>query len=843
MLFGAAIAFAWSATAADRVDLIQNVAARHTISLNGTWQAIIDPYESGYYDYRYKPYADGGYAANKKPKSPGEFVEYDWDTAGRLSVPGDWNTQRPELLLYEGSIWYKRDFDALVRPGRRLFVWFGAANYRATVFLNGTKLGEHIGGFTPFQFEITRLVREKGNFLIVKVDDQRRREAIPTVMTDWWNYGGLTRDVRLVDVPDTFLADYSVQLEKGSRTRVGAWVRLDGGAKAGKVTVRIPEAGLSQVIQTDETGYGRVAFDAGLTLWSPENPKLYDVILETGSETVHDRIGFRSIETSGRDLLLNGKPLHLRGVSIHAEAPFRAGRVYSEADATTLLTWAKETGCNFVRLPHYPHDEVMTKKADEMGLLVWAEIPVYWTIEWENPETLANAGRQLEEMIVRDKNRASVILWSVANETPRGDARLKFIGSLAEKVHQLDPTRLVTAALETHYSDTDKNHIIVEDPLSRYLDVVSCNEYIGWYDGTPAKIDRISWETAYEKPFVISEFGADALAGRHGDAGTVWTEEFQADVYRRQIAMFKRIPFLSGTIAWVLMDFRSPRRPLAGIQDFYNRKGLYSDRGERKLAYYALRDYYQSLASGTASAWKLTWQDEFDGDKLDPAKWSYVTGGNGFGNHELEYYTDRPENVSVKQGMLVIQAVKEDYHGADGVARGFTSGRLQTLGKFSQPYGRFEARIKIPYGQGIWPAFWMMGAGGAKWPDRGEIDIMENIGKEPGTVHGTIHGPGYSGGKGIGAPYSLTTGKRFADDFHVYGIEWEPGAIRWYVDGNLYKTTTPADLPAGTKWVYDHPFYLLLNLAVGGDWPGNPDATSTFPQTMLVDWVRVYSRE
>jgi len=577
------------------LDLIQNAPARQGVSLNGPWHAIVDPYESGYYDYRYQPQADGGYGANTKPQSKSDLIEYDFATAGLLQVPGDWNTQRPELMLYEGTVWYQRDFDITIPPGHRVFVWFGAANYRAMVFLNGVKVGEHEGGFTPFQFEITGKVREKGNVLIVKVDDQRKQEFIPTVMTDWWNYGGLTRAVRLIDVPGTFVQDYSIQLEKGSQTRVAGWVRLNGAELGQKVTIRIPEAGIARTFTPDATGLARVAFEARLDLWSPERPKLYDVTVEAGVDRVTDRIGFRSIEAKGRDLLLNGKPVFLRGVSIHAEAPFRAGRVYSEADARTLFQWAKEVDCNFVRLPHYPHDEVMTRLADELGLLVWSEIPVYWTISWENPETLRKAEQQLAEMISRDKNRASVILWSVANETPRGDARLKFLTTLAERARALDSTRLITAALETHYADPKT--IVVEDPLGQFLDVVSCNEYIGWYDGLPEKIDTIAWQTPYEKPFVLSEFGADAQAGRHGDDMTRFTEEYQANVYRGQVAMFKRIPFLNGTIPWVLVDFRSPRRPLAGIQDFYNRKGLFSDRGERKAAFYIMRDYYKSMES------------------------------------------------------------------------------------------------------------------------------------------------------------------------------------------------------------------------------------------------------
>jgi beta-glucanase (GH16 family) len=254
-----------------------------------------------------------------------------------------------------------------------------------------------------------------------------------------------------------------------------------------------------------------------------------------------------------------------------------------------------------------------------------------------------------------------------------------------------------------------------------------------------------------------------------------------------------------------------------------------------------------SADNPVAPQWALTWSDEFNGPEgaaVDASKWVTETGGNGWGNDELEYYTNRSQNAYQHDGNLVIKVLPEKYTGADGVTRNYTSARLKTLGKFVQTYGRFEARIKIPRGQGIWPAFWMLGEDIDKpgWPACGEIDIMENIGKEPALVHGTIHGPGYSGAHGIGAPYGISDGKAVADDYHVFAVEWEPNAIRFYVDEHLYTTRTPADLPKGTKWVYDHPFFLLLNVAVGGGWPGSPDATSIFPQEMLVDYVRVYHR-
>jgi beta-glucanase (GH16 family) len=243
--------------------------------------------------------------------------------------------------------------------------------------------------------------------------------------------------------------------------------------------------------------------------------------------------------------------------------------------------------------------------------------------------------------------------------------------------------------------------------------------------------------------------------------------------------------------------------------------------------------------------WALVWSDEFNGpngSSVDASKWVAETGGDGWGNKELEYYTARTKNAYTQDGNLVIKASREKYTGADGVARDFTSARLKTQGKFSQAYGRFEARIKIPRGEGMWPAFWMLGddIGKVGWPACGEIDIMENIGKEPATVHGSIHGPGYIGTVGLEAAYKLPAGQQFADDFHVFAAEWDPDVIRLYVDDHLYSTRPRAALNPGWKWPFDHPFFLLLNVAVGGDWPGNPDAAMVFPQSMLVDYVRVY---
>jgi beta-glucanase (GH16 family) len=253
-------------------------------------------------------------------------------------------------------------------------------------------------------------------------------------------------------------------------------------------------------------------------------------------------------------------------------------------------------------------------------------------------------------------------------------------------------------------------------------------------------------------------------------------------------------------------------------------------------------------AATAQQTWTLVWSDEFNGTAgtaVDATKWVFDTGGSGWGNNELQYYTSSTKNASMDgAGNLVITAIKEQlgpkYRCPNGKCQ-YTSARIKTQGKFTRAYGRFEARIKIPYGQGIWPAFWMLGENitSAGWPTCGEIDVMENIGREPSIVHGTIHGPGYSGAAGIGAAHTLASGA-FSDAFHVFAVEWSPNVIKWYVDGTLYQTRTPSDLPAGSPWVFDHPFFIILNVAVGGYWPGNPDATTVFPQKMYVDYVRVY---
>ncbi len=316
-----------------------------------------------------------------------------------------------------------------------------------------------------------------------------------------------------------------------------------------------------------------------------------------GTDSIDELIGFRTVETRGNEILLNGKPVFLRGVSVHAEAPYRTGRAYSDKDAETLLGWAKDLGCNFVRLAHYPHAETMLRAADRLGLLVWSENPVYWALEFDNTKVLAKAEQQLDEEINTSRNHAAIIFWSMANETPNTAARTQFIDTLASRARGLDGTRLITAALLVR---ADGNTKIVDDPLGKALDVIGVNEYIGWYEGHPESADVTMWDIRYDKPLIVSEFGADAKAGLHGGENERWTEEYQANVFRHQLPMLNKIPQLRGMSPWLLMDFRSPNRPLPGIQDEFNRKGLISDQGQKKAAFYVLQRAYKDRTIGKA---------------------------------------------------------------------------------------------------------------------------------------------------------------------------------------------------------------------------------------------------
>jgi len=580
---------------------------RPAISLNGDWATIVDPYSNGF----------STYFRNQK-QQPGDTrpVEYDFAKSPVLKVPGDWNTQRESLLYYEGPIWYERDFSYQPKQHTRIFLHIGAANYRSWFWVNGKKVCEHEGGYTSFNCDVTDAIHAGGNFIVAAVDNTRLADGVPTLKTDWWNYGGLTRTVSLIEVPEVFIDQYDVHLSRAPETKItphgndlgiigslhlahiDGWIHVEGGNAGDKVQVEIPELRSAGSGVLSAEGRAQIHLVASnLEQWSPDTPKLYKVKLSAGQDAIEDLIGFRTIETRGTEILLNGKPIFLRGVAIHAEAPYRGGRAYSDKDAETLLGWAKELGANYVRLAHYPHDETMLRAADRMGLLVWSENPVYWAIQFDNAKVLAKAEQQLDEEIETSRNHAAIILWSMANETPNTDARTQFITTLANHARELDPTRLITAALLVRAEGHTK---IVDDPLGSALDVIGANEYVGWYEQTPEGADATQWRVDYQKPLIMSEFGGGAKAGLHGADDQRWTEEYQASIYRHQLGMLNRIPQLRGMSPWILMDFRSPTRNLSGIQDGFNRKGLISDQGQKKAAFFILQKAYVDKTVGKA---------------------------------------------------------------------------------------------------------------------------------------------------------------------------------------------------------------------------------------------------
>jgi beta-glucuronidase len=588
-------------------NLVTNIGARKSVSLNGTWQYIVDPYETGFYDYRYKELNEkngDAYWNTDVPANKTEKKEHGYNDKYTLQVPGDWNHQKPDFLYYEGTVWYKKSFDFHVADKATLYyLYFGAVNYRADVYLNGKKLGMHKGGFTPFNFEVpASLLKEKGNFLVVKVDNKRYADEVPTLNTDWWNYGGITRDVKLVEVPQSYIQDYVIQLKKSAAGKapaanpeVSGWIKLHNAGNGENITITIPELNFKkQFIATGDSTPVKFILPK-VQLWSPEHPTLYKVNIATNADKVEDKIGFRTIEAYGKQVLLNGRPIFMRGICIHGEIPQEVRRAYGTEDALHLLNQAHELGCNMVRLAHYPHDEAMIRTADSLGIMVWSEIPVYWTINFGSVDVLSKAKTQLREMITRDHNRASIIIWSVGNETPISQARTDFMHSLITAAKSMDSTRMISAALEVNYAALN-NVNVVDDPLGQFVDLVAFNEYLGWYGGLPDQCRKTNWSTPYNKPLFISETGAEAKGGFHADSLTRFDEEFQEWYYKEQVAMLKRMPDnYAGISPWVLNDFRSPKRNNPVYQEGWNRKGLYDDKGNKKKAFYILQDYYNDI--------------------------------------------------------------------------------------------------------------------------------------------------------------------------------------------------------------------------------------------------------
>jgi len=571
-------------------DLIQNVYGRDIQSLNGKWAAIPDLYDQG---GRMKIYE------NNKPTGKTDFYEYSFEGGMRLNVPGDWNSQSPEMKYYEGTVWYQRTFTAKAEPGTRRFLYFAGVSTRCNIYLNGKKIISHEGSFTPFQIEVTDALKDGENLLVCEVNNNRRVDAIPAMSYDWWNYGGITRDVMLVTVPTQYIADYFVRLEKGKKDVIALSVSLSEAVADKKITVKIPELKVNCEMTTDAQGKAEASVKVrSLQRWSPESPKLYNIEIASPDDKVTESIGFRNIDTRGTKVFLNDKEIFLRSISFHEEIPQRMGRAFSPADADMLLSEARALGVNTIRLAHYPQNEYIVRKAEQMGFMLWEEIPVWQSIDFTNDVTMGKARTMFDEMLQRDKNRCAVSMWGVANETRPSEARNAFLTRLVSDGRAKDNTRLYVAAFDIVYYQRDKDLFTMEDSFPKQLDLIGVNKYMGWYAPWPKDPKDCHWQVCPDKPLFITEFGGEALYGQSGDetVASSWSEDYQAKLYRDNIRMFENIPNLCGVSPWILFDFRSPFRFHPTNQDGWNRKGLVSDQGMRKKAWYIMRDYYRSKA-------------------------------------------------------------------------------------------------------------------------------------------------------------------------------------------------------------------------------------------------------
>ncbi len=574
-------------------EAMQNVMGRDCHSLNGRWAVLPDIMDMGISKSWGNPVESSDLL---------KLNELQYGGGETLAVPSDWNSQRDEYFYYESPMWYQRTFYYTPSSDKREFLHFGAVANHAIVYLNGTKLGEHHGAFTPFQFEVTDILKEGENSVVVRVDNRRSKSTIPALSFDWWNYGGITRDVDIISTPKTYIKDYWVRLKRGSMDRVVVDVELDGEHRAGiAVNIKINGTKINKRLKTDDEGRSSIEFGADLDLWSPASPKLYDITIESEEDRVEDKIGFRSFEVRGADILLNGEPIFLCGINIHEEIARDRRRSTNLDDAEFLSEQALALGCNFIRLSHYPHNEYMVRLCEQKGIIMWEEIPVWQGIDFADAEVCQKITTMMHEMISRDKNRCAISIWSVSNETyPNAKNRTEFLTSLIEQCRQWDDTRAISSALDgIRYIAGDDTKLVLQDPLAEHLDIIGINKYMGWYQKWLDKPENTEWVTIEDKPVIISEFGAEAVYANYGDGENLnsWSEDYMSQAYRDDLTSFEGIPNLRGTAPWILFDFRSPRRAHAMYQQGWNRKGLLSPEGNRKQAWYIMRDYYQSKAA------------------------------------------------------------------------------------------------------------------------------------------------------------------------------------------------------------------------------------------------------
>ncbi|UJF18258.1 glycoside hydrolase family 2 [Vibrio sp. SS-MA-C1-2] len=554
---------------------------RGTESLNGHWNFAVDLLDTGLRQRWY----------DMKPMPAEQRIEpwdYDPHVGETTPIPSCWQMQKEKWYFFEGSAWYTRAWE--FKEGddaERLFLRVGAAQYDCKVFLNGEFIGNHYGGSTPFFAEFTDKLNVGQNWIMLCVNNARTLDRVPMRNTDWFNYGGVYRDVEIVRTPKSYLKDLHVYLVPNSQYNL-IHCDVEVAGEDQDVIVKIDELNINQTITTKD-GKGSVEISVEPELWSPENPKLYDIEATYLNDQITDRVGFRQIEVQGTEIVLNGENIFLRGISVH-EDDKEIGKVVTVEDLKRRFAHAKELNCNYMRFAHYTHHELATKMADELGFLIWAEIPVYWAIDFENQATYKDAKNQLLEMVIRDRNRASVIMWSVGNENADTDARLEFMSNLVKTAREADPCRLVSAACLVNHA---KNKI--EDRLAEHLDIIGINEYYGWYEEVFDDLIEIGENSNPGKPVVISETGADGFIGATGPKTGLFSESYMSEVYRKQIQYLERLDYIKGISPWIMYDFRVERRQNV-FQQGWNGKGLISNnKSTKKEAFDILATFYKKL--------------------------------------------------------------------------------------------------------------------------------------------------------------------------------------------------------------------------------------------------------
>lgn len=627
-------------------NLIGWIDNREYLTLNGQWKYIVDPMNNGLPETSFF----GGFPENKTQKDGYELIEYNFDQADVINVPGAWNEQKDELFFYQGSIWLFKKFNFNIDPNKLNHLYIGASNFSTKIFLNGQRVGQFNSGYTAFNFAVSDYLINGENVLLVQVNANLSENSVPTKKTDWWPYGGLVGDVLIVNTPKIFIENAYVQISDLQKKQLNFRAKLNLN-KNMNIELTIDELNLQRSFTTNKNGeIDEFIKFKNIDLWSPENPKLYNVSVKIEGDEIVDQIGFREIKTKGKQIFLNGSPIKFKGISMHAEPIGEKGVAFSKAHFENLVTTSKELNINFIRAAHYPYTRHMAKVCDELGIMLWEEIPVYWNINWTNKQTKGDALNMLSNLVTRDWNRASVVVWSLGNETPFSKDRMTFMHDLKNRLGELDVSRLTSAAILSGdaqtfaklisiiakeglekkdltakeryiFEEIVKNvpvpvekllpfEININDPLANELDLIAYNEYFGWYYTSffsaqigirESLLREIMFElmpsflirSEFNKPIHISEFGAGA---KHSFIKTdqVWSEEYQAKVYLKQLEMLKSNPQVQGISPWILKDFRSMMRPLNNVQDFYNRKGLIDENGNKKQAFSVLSNFYDN---------------------------------------------------------------------------------------------------------------------------------------------------------------------------------------------------------------------------------------------------------